>query len=214
MLPRLLTQIFGSRNERLLKQYRRVVQDVNGLEPQFEKLSDAELKAKTDEFRQRFAKGETVDQLLPEAFAVVREGSKRILKMRHFDVQLIGGMALNDGKIAEMRTGEGKTLMATLPVYLNAITGKGVHVVTVNDYLAKRDAEWMGRLYNFLGLSVGVNLPQMTRDEKQAAYAADVTYGTNNEFGFDYLRDNMVHDTADRVAPASPTPSSTRWTRS
>ncbi|MBW8829828.1 MAG: preprotein translocase subunit SecA [Burkholderiales bacterium] len=200
MLPRLLTQIFGSRNERLLKQYRRVVQDVNGLEPQFEKLSDAELKAKTDEFRQRFAKGETVDQLLPEAFAVVREGSKRILKMRHFDVQLIGGMALNDGKIAEMRTGEGKTLMATLPVYLNAITGKGVHVVTVNDYLAKRDAEWMGRLYNFLGLSVGVNLPQMTRDEKQAAYAADVTYGTNNEFGFDYLRDNMVHDTADRVA--------------
>jgi len=200
MLPRLLTQIFGSRNERLLKQYRRVVQDVNGLEPQFEKLSDAELKAKTDEFKHRFAKGETVDQLLPEAFAVVREGSKRILKMRHFDVQLIGGMALNDGKIAEMRTGEGKTLMATLPVYLNAITGKGVHVVTVNDYLAKRDAEWMGRLYNFLGLSVGVNLPQMPRDEKQAAYAADVTYGTNNEFGFDYLRDNMVHDTADRVA--------------
>ncbi len=200
MLPRLLTQIFGSRNERLLKQYRRVVLDVNALEPQFEKLSDAALRAKTDEFRERHAKGETLEQLLPEAFAVVREGSKRVLKMRHFDVQLIGGMALNDGKIAEMRTGEGKTLMATLPVYLNAITGKGVHVVTVNDYLAKRDAEWMGRLYTFLGLIVGVNLPQMPREEKQAAYAADVTYGTNNEFGFDYLRDNMVHDTADRVA--------------
>ncbi len=200
MLPRLLTQIFGSRNERLLKQYRRVVLDVNALEPQFEKLSDAALRAKTDEFRERHAKGETLEQLLPEAFAVVREGSKRVLKMRHFDVQLIGGMALNDGKIAEMRTGEGKTLMATLPVYLNAITGKGVHVVTVNDYLAKRDAEWMGRLYTFLGLTVGVNLPQMPREEKQAAYAADVTYGTNNEFGFDYLRDNMVHDTADRVA--------------
>jgi preprotein translocase subunit SecA len=200
MLPNLLTQIFGSRNERLLKQYRRVVQQVNALEPQFEGLDDDALKAKTDEFRQRFAKGETLDALLPEAFAVVREGSKRTLKMRHFDVQLMGGMALNDGKIAEMRTGEGKTLMATLPVYLNAIGGKGVHVVTVNDYLARRDADWMGRLYNFLGLTVGVNLPQMPREEKQAAYAADVTYGTNNEFGFDYLRDNMVHETADRVA--------------
>ncbi|RQP23298.1 preprotein translocase subunit SecA [Piscinibacter terrae] len=200
MLPRLLTQIFGSRNERLLKQYRRVVQQVNALEPEFEKLSDAALKDKTEEFKQRIAKGETVHDLLPEAFATVREGGKRVLKMRHFDVQLIGGMALNDGKIAEMRTGEGKTLMATLPVYLNALTGKGVHVVTVNDYLAKRDAEWMGRLYNFLGLTVGVNMPQMPREEKQAAYAADVTYGTNNEFGFDYLRDNMVQDTADRVA--------------
>jgi preprotein translocase subunit SecA len=200
MLPRLLTQIFGSRNERLLKQYRRVVQQINALEPEFEKLSDAALKGKTEEFRQRIAKGETVHDLLPEAFATVREGGKRVLKMRHFDVQLIGGMVLNDGKIAEMRTGEGKTLMATLPVYLNAVTGKGVHVVTVNDYLAKRDAEWMGRLYNFLGLTVGVNLPQMPREEKQAAYAADVTYGTNNEFGFDYLRDNMVQDTADRVA--------------
>jgi len=200
MLPQLLTQIFGSRNERLLKQYRRVVQQINALEPQLEKLDDAALKAKTDEFRARFDKGETLEQLLPEAFAVVREGSKRSLKMRHFDVQLMGGMALNDGKIAEMRTGEGKTLMATLPVYLNALTRKGVHVVTVNDYLARRDAEWMGRLYNFLGLTVGVNLPQMPREEKQAAYAADVTYGTNNEFGFDYLRDNMVHDTVDRVA--------------
>jgi preprotein translocase subunit SecA len=199
MLPRLLTQIFGSRNERLLKQYRRVVLQVNALEPQFEALSDEALKAKTDEFRQRCAQGETLEQLLPEAFAAVREGSKRVLKMRHFDVQLMGGMALNDGKIAEMRTGEGKTLMATLPVYLNALAGKGVHVVTVNDYLARRDAEWMGRLYNFLGLSVGVNLPQMQREEKQQAFAADVTYGTNNEFGFDYLRDNMVHDVADRV---------------
>ncbi|MCW7537182.1 preprotein translocase subunit SecA [Aquabacterium sp. A7-Y] len=199
MLPKLLTQIFGSRNDRLLKQYRRVVEKINALEPQFEKLSDDELRGKTQEFRGRCAKGESLDGLLPEAFAVVREGSKRVLKMRHFDVQLIGGMALHDGKIAEMRTGEGKTLMATLPVYLNAVSGRGVHVVTVNDYLARRDAEWMGRLYNFLGLSVGVNLPQMPREDKQAAYAADVTYGTNNEFGFDYLRDNMVYETGDRV---------------
>ncbi|HWP19546.1 MAG TPA: preprotein translocase subunit SecA [Burkholderiaceae bacterium] len=199
MLPKLLTQIFGSRNDRLLKQYRRVVEKINALEPQLETLSDDQLRAKTQEFKDRVAKGETLDQLLPEAFAVVREGSKRALKMRHFDVQLIGGMALHDGKIAEMRTGEGKTLVATLPVYLNALTGKGVHVVTVNDYLARRDAEWMGRLYNFLGLSVGVNLPQMPREEKQAAYASDVTYGTNNEFGFDYLRDNMVYEPGDRV---------------
>ncbi|WOB07338.1 preprotein translocase subunit SecA [Piscinibacter gummiphilus] len=199
MLPKVLTSIFGSRNDRLLKQYRVVVQQINALETQFEKLDDAALKAKTDEFRARSAAGESLDKLLPEAFAVVREGSKRVLKMRHFDVQLIGGMALHNGKIAEMRTGEGKTLMATLPVYLNAITGKGVHVVTVNDYLARRDAEWMGRLYTFLGLTVGVNMPQMPREEKQAAYAADVTYGTNNEYGFDYLRDNMVHETADRV---------------
>jgi preprotein translocase subunit SecA len=200
MLPKLLTSIFGSRNERLLKQYRRVVDQINALEAGLESLDDAALRAKTDEFRERFAKGETLDALLPEAFAVVREGGKRVLKMRHFDVQMLGGLTLHNGKIAEMRTGEGKTLMATLPVYLNAITGKGVHVVTVNDYLARRDAEWMGRLYTFLGLTVGVNLPQMPREEKQAAYAADVTYGTNNEFGFDYLRDNMVQDTADRVA--------------
>ena len=200
MLPKLLTSIFGSRNDRLLKQYRQVVAQVNALESQLEALDDTALKAKTEEFRQRFKAGETLDALLPEAFAAVREGSKRVLKMRHFDVQLIGGMTLHNGKIAEMRTGEGKTLMATLPVYLNAITEKGVHVVTVNDYLAKRDAEWMGRLYNFLGLSVGVNLPNMSREDKQAAYRADVTYGTNNEFGFDYLRDNMVQDTADRVA--------------
>lgn len=200
MLPKLLTSIFGSRNDRLLKQYRQVVAQINALEAQFEALDDAALRAKTDEFRSRVAAGEPLDKLLPEAFAVVREGSKRVLKMRHFDVQLIGGMALHNGKIAEMRTGEGKTLMATLPVYLNALPRTGVHVVTVNDYLARRDAEWMGRLYSFLGLTVGVNLPQMQREEKQTAYAADVTYGTNNEFGFDYLRDNMVQDTADRVA--------------
>ncbi len=199
MLPKLLTQIFGSRNDRLLKQYRRVVQQINALEPQFEGLSDEQLRAKTEEFKQRVAGGEKLDALLPEAFAVCREGGKRVLKMRHFDVQLIGGMVLHAGKIAEMRTGEGKTLMATLPVYLNALTGKGVHLVTVNDYLARRDAEEMGKLYNFLGLSVGINLPQMTREEKQAAYQADVTYGTNNEYGFDYLRDNMVYETADRV---------------
>ncbi|MDH0868378.1 preprotein translocase subunit SecA [Mitsuaria sp. GD03876] len=199
MLPKLLTQIFGSRNERLLKTYRKVVQQINALEPQFEGLSDDQLRAKTEEFKQRIAQGETVDDILPEAFAVCREGSKRILKMRHFDVQLIGGMVLNAGKIAEMRTGEGKTLMATLPVYLNALTGKGVHVVTVNDYLARRDAEWMGRLYRFLGLSVGINYAGLARDEKQAAYAADVTYGTNNEYGFDHLRDNMVYEVRDRV---------------
>ena len=199
MLPKILKQLFGSRNERLLKQHRRVVVQINALESRFEALDDAALAAKTIEFRQRHAAGETLDALLPEAFAVVREGSKRALKMRHFDVQLIGGMTLHGGKIAEMRTGEGKTLMATLPVYLNAIAGKGVHVVTVNDYLAKRDADWMGRLYTFLGLTVGVNLPQMQRQEKQAAYASDVTYGTNNEFGFDYLRDNMVQDIVDRV---------------
>jgi preprotein translocase subunit SecA len=200
MLPKLLTSIFGSRNDRLLKQYRHVVQKVNAFEPAFEQLSDTELRAKTEEFRNRHANGESLDALLPEAFAAVREASKRALKMRHFDVQLIGGMVLHAGKIAEMRTGEGKTLVATLPVYLNSLAGKGVHVVTVNDYLARRDAEWMGRLYNFLGLTVGVNLPQMSKEDKQAAYGADVTYGTNNEFGFDYLRDNMVQDVADRVA--------------
>jgi preprotein translocase subunit SecA len=200
MFPKILTQIFGSRNDRLLKGYRRTVEQINALERQFEALDDAALRAKTDEFRQRLAAGGTLDDLLPEAFAVAREASKRVLKMRHFDVQLVGGMALHQGKIAEMRTGEGKTLMATLPVYLNAIAGKGVHLVTVNDYLARRDAEWMGRLYKFLGLTVGVNVPGMQREEKQAAFAADVTYGTNNEFGFDYLRDNMVYEVADRVA--------------
>ena len=200
MLPKLLTSIFGSRNDRLLKQYRQVAGQVNALESQFEALDDASLVAKTGEFRQRFAGGEALDKMLPEAFAVVREGSKRVLKMRHFDVQLIGGMVLHDGKIPEMRTGEGKTLTATLAVYLNAITGNGVHLITVNDYLVQRDAAWMGQLYTYLGLTVGVNLAQMSREEKQAAYACDVTYGTNNEFGFDYLRDNMVQDVADRVA--------------
>ena len=195
----LLTKLFGSRNDRLLKQYRKTVARINALEPQFEKLSDEQISAKTQEFKERLGKGETLDQLLPEAFAVVREASKRVMKMRHFDVQLIGGMALHEGKIAEMRTGEGKTLTATLPVYLNALTGKGVHVVTVNDYLANRDAQWMARLYNFLGLTVGVNLPYMPREEKQAAYGADITYGTNNEYGFDYLRDNMVYEPGDRV---------------
>jgi preprotein translocase subunit SecA len=199
MAKNILTQIFGSRNDRLLKQYRKVVERINSLEPQFEKLGDSELRGKTDEFKARLAKGEALDDLLPEAFAVVREGSKRVMKMRHFDVQLIGGIALHQGKIAEMRTGEGKTLTATLPVYLNALQGHGVHVVTVNDYLANRDAQWMGKLYNFLGMSVGVNLPNMPREEKQAAYRSDITYGTNNEFGFDYLRDNMVYEAADRV---------------
>ncbi|RTL30689.1 MAG: preprotein translocase subunit SecA [Burkholderiales bacterium] len=199
MLPKILTSIFGSRNERLLKEYRRTVAKINALEPTFEPLTDEQLRAKTDEFKQRIAKGESLDDILPEAFAVVREGSKRVFKMRHFDVQLIGGIVLHNGKIAEMRTGEGKTLTATLPVYLNALSGKGVHLVTVNDYLARRDAKWMGKLYNFLGLSVGINLPQMPREEKQAAYAADITYGTNNEYGFDYLRDNMVYEVADRV---------------
>jgi preprotein translocase subunit SecA len=195
----LLTQIFGSRNQRLIKQYQKTVRDINALEPAMEKLSDAELQAKTPEFKERIAKGEKLDDILPEAFAVCREASKRVLKMRHFDVQLIGGMVLHDGKIAEMGTGEGKTLMATLAVYLNALAGNGVHVVTVNDYLAQRDAEWMGRLYSWLGLTTGVNLSQMEHDAKQVAYAADITYGTNNEFGFDYLRDNMVYDTGDRV---------------
>jgi preprotein translocase subunit SecA len=199
MATNFLTKIFGSRNDRLLKQYRRTVEQINALEPKLEQLSDEQLRAKTQEFRERVEKGEALDALLPEAFAVVREGSKRVMKMRHFDVQLMGGIALHEGKIAEMRTGEGKTLTATLPVYLNALSGKGVHVVTVNDYLANRDAQWMGKLYNFLGLSVGVNLPQMPKDQKQAAYHSDITYGTNNEYGFDYLRDNMVYETVDRV---------------
>ncbi|MGF6809067.1 preprotein translocase subunit SecA [Paraburkholderia sp. Clong3] len=194
-----LQKIFGSRNQRLVKQYQRTVAAINALEPQIEQLTDDQLRAKTGEFRQRVASGESLDKILPEAFAVCREASKRVLKMRHFDVQLIGGMALHYGKISEMRTGEGKTLVATLPVYLNALSGRGVHVVTVNDYLAQRDAEWMARLYNFLGLSVGINLSQMEHTAKQQAYAADITYGTNNEFGFDYLRDNMVYETDARV---------------
>ena len=199
MIPNILTKIFGSRNERLLKQYRKTVARINALEPQMQALSDEALKAKTDAFKARVANGETLDALLPEAFAVVREASKRVMSMRHFDAQMIGGMVLHYGKIAEMRTGEGKTLTATLAVYLNALAGKGVHVVTVNDYLASRDAEWMGKLYRWLGLSVGVNLSQLDREAKQAAYKADITYGTNNEFGFDYLRDNLVTDVTERV---------------
>jgi preprotein translocase subunit SecA len=199
MISSLFKKIFGSRNDRLVKQYAQKVEKINALEPAMQALSDEDLKAKTAEFKQRFSNGETLEQLMPEAFAVVREGSRRALGMRHFDVQLVGGMVLNAGKIAEMRTGEGKTLVATLPTYLNALTGKGVHVITVNDYLAKRDAEWMGRLYQFLGLTIGINLSQMPNEAKRAAYASDITYGTNNEFGFDYLRDNMVYTKEERV---------------
>lgn len=199
MISGLLKKIFGSRNDRLIKQYAQTVKRINALEPALQGLTDEQLRAKTDEFRQRHAAGESLDDLLPEAFAVVREAGKRELGMRHFDMQLIGGMVLHYGKIAEMRTGEGKTLVGTLPAYLNAISGKGVHVITVNDYLATRDSEWMGRLHRFLGLTVGVNLSQMDHETKQAAYAADITYGTNNEFGFDYLRDNMVYTAGERV---------------
>ncbi|MES2405883.1 MAG: preprotein translocase subunit SecA [Pseudomonadota bacterium] len=199
MISSLLKKVFGSRNERLVKQYMAKVKAINALEPALQKLTDAELRAKTDEFKLRVENGETLDQLLPEAFAVVREAARRVMDQRHYDVQLIGGMVLHDGNIAEMRTGEGKTLMATLPSYLNALSGKGVHIVTVNDYLASRDAAQMGRIHNFLGLSVGVNLSQMPHDEKQVAYAADITYGTNNEFGFDYLRDNMVYQVYEKV---------------
>ena len=198
MITKFLTKIFGSRNQRLLKTYGRNVERINALEATVSALSDEALRGKTDEFRKRFADGVTLDDLLPEAFAVVREAGVRALKMRHFDVQLLGGMVLHAGKIAEMRTGEGKTLMSTLPAYLNAIAGKGVHIVTVNDYLAQRDADWMGKLYGFLGLSVGVNLSQLESEKKRAAYAADITYGTNNEFGFDYLRDNMAMHVEDR----------------
>ena len=194
----LLKKLIGSRNDRLLKQYRKQVVQINALESEYEALSDDGLRAKTDEFRQRISDGKSLNSLLPEAFAVVREASKRVFNMRHFDVQMLGAIALHHGKIAEMRTGEGKTLMATLAVYLNALASKGVHVVTVNDYLARRDAEQMGRLYNFLGLSVGVVVPQQDNEEKKAAYQSDVTYGTNNEFGFDYLRDNMECRAEDR----------------
>ncbi|NOT16091.1 MAG: preprotein translocase subunit SecA [Methylotenera sp.] len=199
MISTLFKKLFGSRNDRLVKQYAQKVAQINALEPAMQALSDEALRAKTAEFKQRITNGESLEKILPEAFAVVREGSRRALGMRHFDVQLIGGMVLNAGKISEMRTGEGKTLVATLPAYLNALSGKGVHVITVNDYLAKRDAEWMGKLYNFLGLSIGINLSQMSHDAKQLAYAADITYGTNNEYGFDYLRDNMVYSREERV---------------
>ena len=199
MVLGLIKTLVGSSNDRLLKQYRKVVSKVNALEANLQALDDSALQAKTAEFKQRIAAGEALDDLAAEAFAVVREASVRVMKMRHFDVQLMGALALHQGKIAEMGTGEGKTLTATLAVYLNALSGKGVHVVTVNDYLAQRDAEWMSRLYTFLGLSVGINLSQMDHEAKQKAYAADITYGTNNEFGFDYLRDNMVQDVAQRV---------------
>ncbi|WP_323002799.1 preprotein translocase subunit SecA [Denitromonas sp.] len=202
MISGLLKKVFGSRNDRLIRQYSKTVRAINALEPEMAALSDADLRAKTDAFKARIADGESLDSLLPEAFAVVREAGKRVHGMRHFDVQLVGGMVLHDGKIAEMRTGEGKTLVATLPVYLNALAGKGVHVITVNDYLARRDAEWMGQLYGFLGLSVGVNVSQLSEAEKLAAYAADITYGTNNEFGFDYLRDNMKYEASERVQRA------------
>src|SRR4029079_15582101 len=198
MINNLLKKVFGSRNDRLIKQYSRAVRRINALEPTISALTDDALRAKTNEFRERIANGEELEDVLPEAFAVVREARQRALGMRHFDVQLIGGMVLNDGKIAEMRTGEGKTLVATLPSYLNALTGRAVHIVTVNDYLARRDAEWMGRIHKFLGLSVGVILSQQPNSEKQIAYNADITYGTNNEFGFDYLRDNMEYEVSGR----------------
>jgi len=199
MITKLLTKVIGSRNDRTLRRLRKIVKEINNYEPAFEALSDEELKAKTVEFRQRLEQGETLDKLLPEAFATVREASKRVYGMRHFDVQLIGGMVLNAGQIAEMRTGEGKTLTATLPAYLNALPGKGVHIVTVNDYLAKRDAETNRPLFEFLGMTVGINVPNMPPQEKKQAYLADILYGTNNEFGFDYLRDNMAFRAEDRV---------------
>ena len=199
MFSKVATKIFGSRNQRLLRKMSAQSDKINALEPTLEALSDEELKAKTGEFRQRSAEGEGLQELLVEAFAVVREASRRTLKMRHFDVQLIGGMVLNDGKIAEMRTGEGKTLVATLPAYLNAVCGNTVHVVTVNDYLAQRDADWMGQIYGYLGLSVGVVISGQDSAAKRAAYACDIVYGTNNEFGFDYLRDNMAFSAEDRT---------------
>ena len=199
MLGNVVKKVFGTSNDRIVKRLAKEVEAINGLETSLESLDDTALQAKTDEFRSRLENGETLEKLLPEAFAVVRESAKRVFGMRHFDVQMIGGMVLNDGKIAEMGTGEGKTLMATTAVYLNAITGKGVHVVTVNDYLAHRDSEWMGQLYEFLGLSTGVVVPGLDTDTRRAAYACDVTYGTNNAFGFDYLRDNMAHQLEQKV---------------
>ena len=199
MIVKLLSKMFGSRNERILSRLHKAVSDISAFEPALQALSDSALQAKTGEFRERLASGQTLSHLLPEAFAVVREAARRTMGMRHFDVQLIGGMVLHEGKIAEMRTGEGKTLMATLPIYLNALVGEGVHLVTINDYLAKRDAQWMSPIYNFLGLSVGIILSNMPPHEKREAYACDITYGTNNEFGFDYLRDNMAFSLPERV---------------
>ena len=214
MIDAILKKIFGTKHERDVKRMMPVVAEINALEPAIQALDDAALRGKTDELRKRLADGAEIEDVLPEAFAVCREAARRSVGMRHFDVQLIGGMVLHNGTIAEMATGEGKTLVATLPAYLNALTGKGVHIVTVNDYLARRDAEWMGRLYRHLGLTVGINLPNMPRDQKQDAYRADITYGTNNEYGFDYLRDNMVYGWATACSAASTTRSSTKWTRS
>ena len=194
MVFNLLTKVFGSKNERELKQIQPLVDKINALEPGVQTLSDEQLKARTADFKQRLDQGETIDELLPEAFATVREASIRTLNMRHFDAQLIGGIVLHQGRIAEMKTGEGKTLAATLPAYLNALSGKGVHIITVNDYLARRDTEWMGHIYSFLGLSVGTIMHGLDDAERLASYGADITYGTNNEFGFDYLRDNMKFD--------------------
>ena len=199
MFSSILTKVFGSRNDRTLKKLNKITEQVNQLEAEYEALSDEQLKAKTGEFQKRLQDGEDTDNLLPEAFAVVREASKRVFSMRHFDVQMLGGQVLHTGQIAEMRTGEGKTLTSTLPAYLNALSGKGVHVITVNDYLASRDAEGSRPLFEFLGLSVGCNIPGMNHAQKKEAYAADITYGTNNEFGFDYLRDNMAFSPGDRV---------------
>jgi preprotein translocase subunit SecA len=199
MLGKLVRLVVGSRNDRLVNKKRKLVKKINALASEYEKLSDEALKAKTQEFRDRLAQDEKLDSLIPEAFATVREASTRVFGMRHFDVQLIGGMILHDGKIAEMKTGEGKTLMATLAAYLNALPGRGVHVVTVNDYLAKRDSDWMGRLYGFLGLTTGVIVSQMDSHQRRQAYASDITYGTNNEFGFDYLRDNMAFSLEQKV---------------
>src|SRR5687767_12479308 len=199
MIGQLLAKVIGTQNEREIKRLRPLVAEINALEPSIQPLTDEQLRAKTAEFRQRLAEGATIDDLLPEAFAVVREAGWRVLHMRHFDVQLMGGMVLHSGRIAEMKTGEGKTLVATLPAYLNALDGKGVHVVTVNDYLARRDSEWMGRLYRFLGMSVGVIQHDLNDQQRQVAYGADITYGTNNEFGFDYLRDNMKFDFSSMV---------------
>ena len=191
MILNFLTKVFGSKNERELKKLHPLVDKINSLEPEIKALSDEELRRQTQILKERYKKGETLDELLPEAFATVREASVRVLGMRHFDVQLIGGIVLHQGKISEMKTGEGKTLVSTLPAYLNALTGKGVHIVTVNDYLARRDTEWMGKIYKFLGMSVGTILHGLDDEERVESYNADITYGTNNEFGFDYLRDNM-----------------------
>jgi len=199
MVLSLIRKLIGTKNDREIKRMGRTVAVINALEPRFQAMNDEELRAQTPRFRDRLAAGETPDQLLPEAFAAVREASRRTLGLRHFDMQLVGGMTLHEGRIAEMRTGEGKTLVATLPVYLNALTGDGVHVVTVNDYLARRDAQWMSPIYEFLGMQVGVILPQQDHESKRQGYAADITYGTNNEFGFDYLRDNMVFSLDDKM---------------